>query len=252
MASIGETFFEQTRYRYLGPSEQQQGIDQPALERRLTGRVDAPPTPLPEAEGIADELATRPLRASISARRSIRKYADDAIRLEELSLLLWGTQGVQNVIPDRATFRTVPSAGSRHPFETVLLINRVESIRPGLYQYLALSHQLAPLSHEADLVERFTTTCHHQPCVAHCAALFIWIADVRRTTWRYGERGYRYILIDAGHVCQNLYLLGEALDIGICAVGAFTDEEASELIGVDGAELMPVYIATAGRKKPPG
>jgi len=251
MTSIGETFFEKTRYRNLGPSEQQKGNEQPALERPLTDHLEASTIPLPAAEEIVPELAAKPLRATIEARRSIRNYSDNPISLEEFSLLLWGTQGVQNVIPDRATFRTVPSAGSRHPFETVILVNRVESVRPGLYQYLALSHQLAPLSHEADLLERFTAACHHQPCVAHCAALFVWVADVRRTTWRYGERGFRYILIDAGHVCQNLYLLGEALGIGICGVGAFTDEEANELIGVDGAELLPIYMATAGKRKPP-
>jgi len=247
MAGVGRTFFERTQYRFLGPSDQQQGRAQPPLERLLPTTVEAPLLELPPADGLPADLASLPLREAIQRRQSVRDYSDEPLSLEDLSLLLWGTQGVRRTIPGKATFRAVPSAGARHPFETLLLIRHAASLDPGLYQYLAGSHRLRPLSHDTALDVGLTKACLDQACVARCAALFVWIADVRRMTWRYGERGFRYLLVDAGHVCQNLYLLAEALGLGACAIGAFQDEEVSALLAIDPAELLPVYLATVGR-----
>ena len=81
------------------------------------------------------------------------------------------------------------------------------------------------------------------------AVTFIWVAASDRMTWRYCERGYRYILLDAGHVCQNLYLSAESIGCGVCAVGAYDDDIINKLLGLDGRSEFVIYIAAAGKKR---
>lgn len=86
--------------------------------------------------------------------------------------------------------------------------------------------------------------------VKNSAVTFFWAAVTYRMGWRYGERGYRYLFLDAGHVCQNLYLAAEAVGCGVCAIAAFEDDTLNQLLGLDGVEQFAVYVATAGRKIP--
>ena len=144
--------------------------------------------------------------------------------------------------------RTVPSAGARHALESYLLVNNVEGIEKGLYRFLAIEHRLAPLEFEPGVDERITAACLGQDMVRTSAVTFIWAAVPYRMTWRYGERGYRYLYLDAGHACQNLYLAAEAIECGVCAIAAFLDDEMNRAIGVDGEEQFVIYIATAGKK----
>jgi SagB-type dehydrogenase family enzyme len=104
------------------------------------------------------------------------------------------------------TRRTVPSAGSRHPFETLLLVNNVDRLQPGLYRFIASQHRLLPLRIDAELAPMVVQASHNQAHLRTCAALFIWVAVPARTVYRYSQRAYRYIHLDAGHVCQNLCL----------------------------------------------
>jgi len=241
MGGIGLEFMEKTRYRYLGPSDQQQGRPQPPLEAVLG---DGSRTPLPTPADLPTPAVG--LREAIEVRRSLREYADRPLGIDQLALLLWSTQGVREVLKDRATFRTVPSAGARHPFETVVLANRVDELELGLYQYTALDHALISLASPTDLTGRIEAACHGQQIVGASAATFIWIADAVRTTWRYGERGFRYVHLDAGHVCQNLYLAAEAIGAGACAIGAFDDDALHEILGLDDPHRFVVYLATVG------
>ena len=129
---------ERTKYRYIGKSDQQKGLPQPSA--RDSRRIPhSPVIDLPRPESLA--IPPLDLRDAIEHRRSIRSYLRKPITLEELSFLLWCTQGVQQVHGRQATFRTVPSAGARHAFETYLLANDVEGLEPGLYRFLALTHQ---------------------------------------------------------------------------------------------------------------
>jgi SagB-type dehydrogenase family enzyme len=79
------------------------------------------------------------------------------------------------------------------------------------------------------------------------AVIFIWVAIGYRMTYRYGNRGYRYMHLDAGHVCQNLYLAALAVDCGVCAVGGFYDDKVNELLNLDGVENFVIYMATVGK-----
>ncbi len=170
------------------------------------------------------------LRLAIEQRHSIRSYAKAPISLDELSFLLWCTQGVKKVVGTYPTFRTVPSAGARHAFETYLLINNVEGLRPGLYRYLAMSHRLQQVNDEPDIHIRVSDACLGQQFLMRAGVVFLWTAVPYRMTWRYGERGYRELHKDAGHVCQNLYLAAEATGCGTCAVAAFDDDAMNSLL----------------------
>ena len=219
--SIGREFMRKTRYECLAPSPQSQGTPAPPLE------LPIPPTArlidLPAPGEL--EIPAMDLRAAIERRRSVRKYSDESLRVDELSYLLWATQGVKSVTPRSATLRTVPSAGARHAFETYLLLNRVEGLPPGMYRYAALRHALWEFDLSPEINDRLTGAALGQQQVRSSAATFIWVAVPNRMTWRYVERGYRYLHLDAGHVCQNLHLAGESIGCGTCAIAAFQDEE---------------------------
>ncbi|MGQ9502057.1 MAG: SagB/ThcOx family dehydrogenase [Anaerolineae bacterium] len=241
---IGHQFMVQTYYRYLEPSDQSKGLPQPPLQLAYdpTQPIIALPTP------TAIEVQSVNVREAIETRRSVRHYTPTPLSLEELSFLLWCTQGVKEVSGRQVTLRTVPSAGARHAFETYLLVNRVAGLPSGLYRFLALEHKLLQLDLDPTLSDRVTEACWNQQFVKLSAVAFIWTAVVYRMTWRYGERGYRYLHLDAGHVCQNLYLAAATVDCGVCAIAAFNDEAMNTLMGLDGEAQFVIYLATVGKR----
>ena len=242
---IGRTFMELTKYKYqVEATDQTQMLPQPELTDAAEPGCQL--FDLPDPHAIA--LPPCDLLKTIEDRVSVRAYSDTPLSIEDLSILLWCTQGIKRVSDRPATLRTVPSAGSRHPFETYLLVNKVTGLTPGLYKYAALDHKLALISSEENLSEELTDACHRQAMVRNSAVTFFWVAVVYRTFWRYVERGYRYMHLDAGHVCQNLYLAVEAVGSGCCGIAAFDDEKLSKLLGVDGEKRMPIYLATVGKK----
>jgi SagB-type dehydrogenase family enzyme len=191
------------------------------------------------------------LRAAIERRRSVRSYAREPLSLQDLAFLLWCTQGVQRVAGTYATFRTVPSAGARHAFETYLLVNDVDGLEPGLYRYLALSHRLVQLVTDPTLAVQVTAACLDQQFILRAGVVFLWVAVPYRMTWRYGERGFRELHKDAGHVCQNLYLSAEAVGCGVCAIAAYDDDAMAEILGIDGKDQFLIYLATVGKRGGP-
>jgi len=238
----GHDFMVKTKYHNMGQSDQMLGTPPPPVEEPAanTGSV----IDLPSITEIhADEIG---LLKAIDQRRSVRDYKRTPLKLDELSLLLWCTQGVRETFPG-ATLRTVPSAGARHAFETYLLINNVEGLQPGLYRFLAVEHQLVLLSSSEHLAARITEGCFGQGFILTSAATFIWTAVPYRMCWRYGERGYRYLHLDAGHVCQNLYLAAQAVNCGVCAIAAFDDDSLNRTLDVDGEEQFAIYVATVGK-----
>ena len=184
----------------------------------------------------------------INQRKTLRKYSPAAITLIELSFLLWTTQGVKKITKRPVTFRSVPSAGARHAFETFILVNRVEGLEKGLYRYLATSHQIARVEAPAGITGQVSQACLEQDQIITAAVTMVWVAVPQRMVWRYGERGYRYLHLDAGHVCQNLYLAAEAIQCGVCAIAAFNDVELNQVMGLDGEEQFVIYLGTVGKK----
>lgn len=240
----GKDFIEKTKYRYLPKSDQILGLPQPPLELDYSRETTIIDLPLPQNEVFTADLTT-----AIQRRVSVRKYAPNPLTPGELSHLLWCTQGVKE-IRSGLTFRTVPSAGARHALETWLLINNVAGIQPGLYRFIASKHQLElkTLSIDGDLTAEAVHLCHSQSFVKNAAALFIWVAIPYRMEWRYADRAYRYLYLDAGHVCQNLYLAAETMSAGVCAIAAYDDDGMNKFLGLDGEKAFAIYLATVGHK----
>jgi SagB-type dehydrogenase family enzyme len=244
MNTIGKEFIEKTKYKYLDTSDQMKGYESPPLEADYD--TSLPHVALPDPRTYKEFRVS--IREAIERRTSVRDYSHLPMSREELSYVLWCTQGVREIVSGASTLRTVPSAGARHPLETYLLVNNVKDITPGLYRYRALEHKLVHLPTAPGLTSRITRAFLDQEIVRECAVLFIWVATVYRTTWRYSERGYRYIFLDAGHACQNLYLSAESVGCGVCAIAAFHDDAVNQLLGVDGDKQFAIYAATAGKK----
>lgn len=192
------------------------------------------------------------LSTAMAARESRRKFTEAQLSLEELAYLLWAIQGVRKQ-NKKVTFRTVPSGGARQPFETYLAVQRVAHLKPGLYRYLPLDHQLVFIkaaeeygNADGDSYEEILDAAllKHN---FHGAVTFIWAALPYRSEWAYATEAARLVLLDAGHVCQNLYLACEAVGCGTCAVGAYDQELTDRFICVDGTKEFAVYAAPVGK-----
>ena len=223
--------------------DQRDGIPHPPVQK-----------PFPETTPLVDltppnqlNLGVISVYEAILKRKSHRAYNGDPISLNELSYLLWATQGVHRVIRDGQTIiRTVPSAGARHPFETYLFANYVEGLETGLYRYLAIEHKLLSIQIDEGLVDDVHEGIREQ-YVHDSAVVFIWTAIPYRSEWRYGSLAHKMIAQDSGHLCQNLYLACASIGIGTCAIGAYNQVAMDRVLGVDGEDEFTVYVATVGR-----
>lgn len=183
---------------------------------------------------------------AIENRRSHRQFADSPLTLEELSFLLWATQGMQGQPGAGHARRTVPSAGSRHALETYLCVLNVKGLDTGFYRYLPLEHQLLIEYKDERAADKIARAAFQQNWMAGAAAIFIWSAIPYRMEWRYGLAAHKVILLDAGHVCQNLYLACEVAKAGACAVAAYDQELVDQLLRIDGKDEFVVYLAAVG------
>jgi SagB-type dehydrogenase family enzyme len=225
-------------------SDQQRGVPIPPPQQPYDVSAQLIDLPAPDRT-----LLTKPdLFECIADRKSQRKYTDESLTLQELAYLLWATQGVRKVIMGgKGSLRTVPSSGARNPFETYLAINRVRGIVPGVYRYLPFEHKLAHLLTGENLAEKLGKLAMDQPFVGQSAVCFIWSAVPYREEWRYGTQAGKGILLDAGHVCQNLYLACESIGCGTCAIAAYRQEDLDRFLGLDGKDELVVYLAPVGK-----
>lgn len=225
-------------------SDQQRGISPPPVEKPFDEDAETIElTDIRKTEAIEIEL-----KELIANRRSRRKFSKESFTLTELSFLLWATQGIKNASPDgSASFRMVPSAGARHAFETYLCINSTEGLDKGLYRYLPLENRLLVIRRDENIMRDIASACCGQSWMASSAAVFVWSAIPYRTEWRYSIASHKAIALDAGHVCQNLYLAAEAIGGGVCAVAAYFQKEVDKVISLDGKDEFAIYIAAAGK-----
>lgn len=227
-------------------SDQQKKLPQPPLQKPYDKNGEI--ITLPKVN--RDTLIKKDILTIMEDRRSRRKYTEDNLSLEELSFLLWATQGVKKVTANNySTVRPVPSGGARHAFETYLAINRVEGLKKGVYRYLALTHQLILLFEDDNLPEKVSKLALDQPFVGDCAVTFIWSCIPYRGEWRYAISAHKIMLLDAGHVCQNLYLACESVGCGTCAIGAYDQANIDKFLGLDGEDEFVVYLAPVGKVK---
>lgn len=246
--NMGRVFLRETSLRKMQAkkSPQAEGLPQPPL----FPEPDTAKTRIPLVSPEDLRIPSMDLKTALERRRSIRSFSEEYLSLEELSWLLWATQGIQEIRGTegvRRTWRNVPSAGGRHPFDTWLTLSRVSGLMPGIYTYLPGEHALQEENSERDFSRDVARICRNQLFMASAAVNFFWVADEYRFMWRHMERGYRFVMQDAGHVCQNLYLACENAGCGCCAIGYFDEPELCSLFGIDGLEHFPAYAASVGK-----
>jgi SagB-type dehydrogenase family enzyme len=190
-----------------------------------------------------------PLRDAIGRRESRRTFSDEPLSFDELSFLLWATQGIRKIHPQRVwAMRTVPSGGCRHPMETYLWVRNVDRVPPGLYRYLPLEHALVDAhAPRAEALPSLAFVCCEQTFVDQAAVTFCWTAIPYRTEWRYGPDSLKDILLSCGHICQNLYLACESIGAGTCAIVAYDQDALDAFLGVDGKDEISLYVAPVGK-----
>ena len=187
------------------------------------------------------------LTSAIQHRRSHRNFQTESLTVEEVSFLLWATQGIQQKINSGTALRTVPSAGCRHALETYLCVLNVAGLKRGIYRYLPIEHQLLFEFDEEQLAEKIVAATLGQSFTGRAPATFIWTAIPYRMEWRYDIAAHKVILLDAGHVCQNLYLACAAIGAGTCAIAAYNQELLDQLLRVDGQDEFAIYLAPVGK-----
>ena len=181
---------------------------------------------------------------AVAARRSQRDYRERPLTQEELAALLWATQGITGAMGGYH-FRASPSAGALYPVETYLAVHQVEGVTPGIWHFQVLDFTLELVA-AGDFRQPLVAAGLSQSFLGEAGAVFIWTGVLNRARWKYRERVVRYLFLDAGHICQNLMLAATALNLGVCPVGAFFDEEVERIVGVDEAEEVALYLAAVG------
>ncbi|OPY38369.1 MAG: nitroreductase A [Methanoregula sp. PtaU1.Bin051] len=180
---------------------------------------------------------------ALAARRSVREYAKAPLPLSGLSQLLWAAQG----ITDPAGLRTAPSAGALYPLEVYVACGNVSGLSPGVYHYLPQSHALEK-SIDHDVRDDLYRSALRQPAIRDAPAVILIAADYNRTIRKYGERGARYVHMEAGHASENVYLQAYALGIGTVAIGAFDDRSVQSVLGLPQNEV-PLYLMPVGKAR---
>ncbi|MBN2231026.1 MAG: SagB/ThcOx family dehydrogenase [Candidatus Thorarchaeota archaeon] len=238
-------FFDSEEYEQVVPeSDEHKKVPAPLFQQ-----------PFPEGSPLIDLIPPKkftigktPFIDLVNQRKSRRKYTSDPLTLEELSFLLWSTQGVKEVLKSgRGVRRTVPSAGAKSPLETYLVINRVDGLKSGLYRYISFSHQLLFLKEIDEVEEKMGKLAFDQKFVGAAPAVFCWTAVPYRTEWRYTILSHKFIAIDLGIACQNLYMACEAINLGTVAIGYYEQHKLDELLDLNTDEEFVVLLAPVGR-----
>jgi SagB-type dehydrogenase family enzyme len=239
--AIGERFQKETKYY----REKLSGIalDWGKKPETYKQYLQAPKIPLipPEQQGGA------PLWEILNKRQSIRSFRDEFLKKEHLSQLLWATQGITRVQMGYE-LRTAPSAGALYPIETYLAVHNVEALAPGIYHYAIRTHELEQL-HEGDFRLSTTRAALDQDMAYAANVVFIWTALFARSKWKYQQRAYRYVYLDAGHIAENLALAAVALGLGSCQIAALYDDEVNDLLGIDGEQESVLYMSVIGHPR---
>ncbi|MBU0497278.1 MAG: SagB/ThcOx family dehydrogenase [Candidatus Thermoplasmatota archaeon] len=183
----------------------------------------------------------------LQARKSVRNYLDESISKTQISQLLWATTGIRRIELGLA-YRTAPSAGALYPIETYLVVNNVTGVSQGIYHYSIQQHQLEELR-VGDFRNDITQAALDQNMCATASVIFVWTGVFSRSKWKYGQRAYRYVYLDCGHIAENLALTATGLGLGTCQIAALYDDEINQLLDIDGVTESVIYLSVVGHGK---
>ena len=183
------------------------------------------------------------IEGALKQRRSERDYSDDAIKLTDLSQLLWAAQGITH----RRGYRTAPSAGALYPLEAYVVAGKVEGLAAGVYKYQPQRHRLLQVA-SGDRRGDLAAAALGQSFIKRGPASIVFAAVYERTTRKYRERGIRYVHMEVGHAAQNVHLQAVSLNLGTVVIGAFYDEKVHKIVGSPDDEA-PLIIMPVGKRR---
>jgi len=210
--------------------------EEPSVNDREVENGVALPAPAIEEGSVAEAL---------NYRLSVRNFSDQPLDQDQAAALLWAAVGMK-VDGQTGPTRTIPSAGGTYPLELYLLAGNVEGIEPGVYRYDYENHALQPMLLE-DRRELLAEAALDQGFIAEAPVVLVLTAHYERTTGRYGDRGIRYVLIDAGHASQSISLQAVELGLGSVVIGAFEDQKVAEILAVEGEPLLILPVGVPGQ-----
>lgn len=236
-------------------SDQSQGLPHPSHGKDVKGHLinlhlfdERPHNPVVESS----------YPALLDIRRSIRSYDESTLMTQsQLAYMLYTAQGIQDYRgKDEAfTLRPVPSGGARHPFETYVVVRNVEGLEKGLYYYAPTANvgekkvSIAFLGSIEDQDNKITQMLAGQSWASKAPVVLFLTCIPYRSEWRYKELSHRVVLIDLGHVGQNMMLSAASLGLGSCCMAAYDQESCDKVIGVDGLDEYTVYAVSVGKAK---
>jgi SagB-type dehydrogenase family enzyme len=244
MENIGSEFLKNTRYPDFSTVD-------------LIRRLPEPPAELPIPEGAKIRKLPNPRRlkvADVTVREAIENWSPvgffsrSSITLKELSFLLWCTQGFREIVAEHVIVRNVPSSGSRYPIETYFVAGEIDGLPTGLYRYLPLTHRIVTEREDSDLPFAMGTASMNFKVVTRAAVTFLWVGVPYRSTWALGNRGYRSVLIEAGHICQSLIFTAGCIGCEVHPIDLFHDELMIQLARLDKETQWPLYVGVVGRR----
>jgi len=245
MADIGTEFITGTKYPDFSTVD-------------LVLRKPEPPAELPLPEGVKIIALPDPKKAKVPKKavtEIIKTWeptaflARSSITLEQLSVLLWYSQGFRLRVNEAQVLKNVPSSASRYPLETYFVAGEVEGLECGVYRYIPSTHSIAALREDSSLPLEMATASMNFKVVTRAAVTFIWVAVPYRSVWALGKRGYRSIFLEAGHTCQELIMVGSCYGLDVQPIDGFHDDLITQLTGIDPEKEWPVYLAAVGQRQ---
>ena len=252
--SISELYHENTKLQPSLPIEMiatgnYEEAEVLAMARGYKKYRLSPQIKLPEKENFLPNAKT--FDDVVTSRRSVRDFGKEKLSLSELSKVLHQSYGITGEIkrPDGGTIplRSAPSGGALYPAEIYLGIRNVSGVEPGIYHYNVPDHALELLN-SGDPTEKLYEVCCQQEYTREASVVFLISGVLQRTKRKYGERGYRYVLLDVGHLGQNIYLSCTSLNLAVMTTCGFYDDGANKLLRVDGIDETTLYVAFVGKK----
>jgi SagB-type dehydrogenase family enzyme len=260
--SLAELYHENSKLRRINSRDYGQFISSLTKLPYLIGKMAHSYKVYPTAETISLPLykpsaspSSLTLEEVIHRRRSVRTFSGEPLSLSIISKLLHYSYGITSISAPPGLrsrdfcFRATPSAGALYPLELYLITWRSLGLNPGIYHYCVPTHSLELLA-IGDFADEATKYTLCDDLAATAAGFFFVTALFQRTMLKYNERGYRFVLLDAGHLAENMCLMACNLGLGILPIGGFLDDEINRVLAVDGINETVVYAMAVGTISP--
>jgi len=244
MKDPGIEFLENTRYPDFSTIDMIRRVPEPPSEQPVP--EGAKIIALPEPKKI--KIPGVSVQEALESWEPVVYFSRTSITMNDLSFLLWSIQGERPIEASDAPIRNVPSSGNRHPIDTYFVAGEIDGLPTGLYRYLPKNHQIVEIRKDSDIPFAMGTASMNFKVITRAAVTFLWVAVPYRSVWALGNRGYRSVLIETGHIGQALMMASASIGCEVHPIDLFHDQMVIQLAELDPETAWPVYIAAVGRR----